>query len=154
MGRRYGVGGRSAATAATADIPGAVLWNASGAKSIYVVQAEWYKQGAATADNLALIRTSTRGTVGSTVTPDIDNDYSRQVAPASGCLLDLASFSAGPTVQGPHLKRTNLAAAIGAGIIWAFHDEPIHVPAGTGLAFVTPTAVILQAGDVAFEWDE
>ena len=125
--RRYGVGGRTTATAATADNVAAALWNASGSKSIEVVEVHCVKT-TATVDNHSLIRTSTRGTASTTVTPDADNDYTREVTPTP--CGPTWRLSAQPTVQGPALARTNLPAAVGAGFIWVF-DRPIKVPAGT-----------------------
>lgn len=150
---RYAVGGRTTATAATADNVAAALWNPSGSKSIEVVEVHLTKI-TATADNHSLIRTSTRGTQSTTVTPDADNAYNRQVTPASGAVLDVA-YSAQPTVQGPALARQNLPAAVGAGFMWVF-DRPIIVPAGTGLAIAVPTglSVAIVASDVTFVWDE
>jgi len=151
---RYAVAGRSAATAATADQSGAVLWNPHSTKIIEVTEIWWFKT-VATADNPAVIRTSTRGTTpGSTVTPDADNAFDRSATPQSGALLDLAAWATYPTVQGPYMHRENLPAAIGSGIVWAFPDDPIEIPPGTGLAVATPVATILQPGDVTFVWDE
>lgn len=151
---RYSVGGRTAATAATADQSGAALWNASTTKTIYCKEAHWFKS-AATADNEQLIRTTNRGTTpGSTATPDIDSDYNRAVAPVSGAVLDMAAWATYPTVAGPPLARTNLPAAVGAGVIWVFGGDGIAIPQSTGLAIGTPVATILQAGDATFVWDE
>lgn len=153
MANRYSVGGRSAATAATADHVAAALWNPHGSLSLYVHEVMIFKT-VATVDNHGLIRTSTRGTAGSTVTPDADNAYNRRATPPSGALLDLAAYSAQPTLQGPYMARSNLAAAIGAGFILVFGDQGIEVPFGTGLAIVTPPAVILQPSDFTFVWTE
>lgn len=151
---RYSTGGRSASTAATADQAGAALWNASTAKSIFAKEIHWFKTSA-TADGLQVIRTTNRGTTpGSTVTPDIDNDYNRAVAPVSGALLDLAAWATYPTVAGPPLARTNLPAAVGAGVMWVFGGDGIAIPQSTGLAVATPTALALIAGDVTFVWEE
>lgn len=151
---RYRVAGRTADTAATADHVAAALWNPSSVKGIYVEEVHWALVGA-TASNPGLIRTSTRGTTpGSTVTPDIDNDDAGALAPVSGALLDLAAWTTQPTVQGPYMMRTNIAAAAGAGFIWVFRDPGIFVKAGSGLAIATPVAVILQDSDVSFVWSE
>lgn len=148
---RYAVAGRAAATAATADNVGAALWNPAAAKGLKVVEVHWFKI-TATADNLGIVRISTRGTQTLTVTPDADNDYERLVVPATGALLDL-TYSAQPTLQTPYLKRINLPAAVGAGVMWVF-PIPIDVPFGTGLAIATPTAVVLQSADVTFVFDD
>lgn len=141
------VGGRSAATAATADHAAAAIWNPHASISLFVKEIAVVKT-VATADNHGLIRTTTRGTAGSTVTPDADNDDNRRGTNGPGALLDLAAFTVQPTLQTPYLARSNLAAAIGAGFIWVFDESGIEVPAGTGLAIVTPPAVILQPSDI------
>jgi len=150
---RYAVGGRSAATAATANHAAAALWNPSATKAIKVREI-WVFKTVATADNHALQRITARGTAGSTVTPDSSTcmDYPR-IAPQSGALLDLAAYTTQPTLTGVILARANLPAAIGSGFIWVF-AEPIVVPPGEGLAIITPVAVILQPSDFTFVWDE
>ncbi len=149
----YSAGGRmGGATAATDESVGAALWNPAANKRIYVLEVAWAKT-AATVDNPALQRSSTRGTQTVTVTPDIDNAWERDIAPPSGALLDL-DFSAEPTLQGPHLKAWNLPAAIGSGFIFSFPSPGICIPPGTGLAVVTHVAVILQVADCTFTWQE
>jgi hypothetical protein len=150
---RYAVGGRSAATAATADHVAAALWNPSSTKKIKVREI-WVFKTVATADNHALRRITARGTPGSTVTPDASNCFETpRVAPASGALLDLAAYTVQPTLTGVNLARANLPAAIGSGFIWVF-TEPIEIPPDEGLAITTPVATILQPSDFTFVWDE
>lgn len=149
----YSVGGRSVATAATDEIPAANFWNPATNKRLWVVEISVSKT-VATIDNPAIQRTSTIGTAGSTVTPDIDNALERDFAPPSGCTLGLSTFSVVPTAQGPHIKVWNLPAAIGGGFIFIFPGKGICVPPGTGLAVVTHVAVILQPLDINFVWEE
>ena len=151
MPQRYRVAGRTAATAATADNVGGALWNPHATKDIYLYEMHFFHI-TGTVDNEGLIRTSTRGTQTVTVTPDIDNDDDRLLAPISGAVLDV-TYSAQPTVQPPYMQRINLPAAIGAGYIWIF-ERGIRIPAGTGLALATPVAVVLQAGDLTVVWEE
>lgn len=152
MASRFSVGGRSAATAATQD-QGSHLWNPHASISVYVREV-WVFTATATAQNLELIRTSTIGTTpGTTVTPDIDNHFARRFAPISAAVLYLSTFATYPVVQGPALARGNLPAALGAGFIWVF-SEPIEVPAGTGLAVATATALAMVACDLTYVWDE
>ena len=152
--RGFSAGGRTAATAATANVAGAALWNASAVKAIFVTQISWAKT-VATADNLGIVRISTRGTAGSTVTPVQQNDNDYQAAPPSGALLDLASYSVQPTLisSTAYMFRWNMPASIGSGFILPLPDV-ITIPPGTGLCLVTPPAVILQPGDVSFFWRE
>lgn len=150
---RYAVGGRTAATAATANHAAAALWNLSATKAISVREI-WIFKSIATIDNHGLRRITARGTPGSTVTPDATTALNTpRITPQSGALLDLAVYTVQPTLAGVLLARANLPAAIGAGFIWVF-AEPIIIPPGEGLALITPEAVILQPSDVTFVWDE
>lgn len=154
MAREYSVGGRSAATAATANHVGAALWNASSTRALWVTQISWAKT-VATADNIALARISARGTAGSTVTPVQQNDATYDAAPPTGALLDLAAYSAQPTVisTAAYMWRWHMPAAIGAGFILPWPGA-LLVPPGAGLALLTPPATVLQPADVTFWWYE
>ena len=143
----------NAATTAAANDVAAHLWNASTTKTIYVREI-WYAKSAATADSIMLSRSTTIGTTpGATITPDIDNDTQRAVAPVSAAVLYTSNFATEPTLATPALAQTNLPAAIGAGFIWVF-NTPIAVPQTTGLALASPIATIIQIADVTFVWDE
>ena len=152
---RYSVGGRmNAATTAATDDVAFQLWNPSTTKTIYCQEVH-YAKTAATADGEKLIRSSARGaTPGATLTPDIDNDYNRAIAPVSACVLETANFATEPTLQGPALAQTNLPAAIGAGFLWVFGGDGIAIPQSTGLCVASPTAVIIQIADGTFVWEE
>jgi hypothetical protein len=152
--RGFSIGGRTVATAATANHAAAELWNPSATKGIYVTQIAWSKT-VATADNIGIVRSSARGTARSTVTPAQQNDADYQAAPPSGAVLDLSVFSVQPTLISAtaFMFRWNLPAAIGSGFILPLPD-PIFVPAGTGLVILTPAAVILQPADVTYFWRE
>jgi len=152
MPQRYSVSGRNAATGASADQAGAVLWNVSSAKTIYCREISGFTVSAV-AWALQLIRTSTRGTPGSTVTPDIDNDRDRLLSPPSTCVLDLGLFTVAPTVQGPAMARTHLGAVTGCAFGWVF-NPPIAIPAGTGLAIANVPATASPTMDFTFVWEE
>ena len=143
----YRVAGRTAASDATADHGVAVLWNASSARQIWIVEFAVFNTTAATAQ-LELVRISVRGTPGSTVTPDIDNDVEHSIAPVSGSVLDLSNYSVEPTVASPPLGRYFSAATIGAGKIWNFRAKPIAVRGGAGFGLVNADAVAVPAVDV------
>jgi hypothetical protein len=149
---RYGVAGRSGTTAATIDHCYGALFNPHATKDIFVILATYAKiTGSQTT---YAQRTSTRGTVGSTVTPDIDNDFDRLLAPISGAVLDLAAYSVQPTRQGPDCFRF-INAQSNAGVIhelW-FGDLGLRIPAGTGLGVFQGTAAAGQC-DLTFIWDE
>ena len=87
----HSVRGATAATAATADHAICALWNASSSRRIVVRELGIFKTGAGTAaDSLYLSRISARGTAGSTVTPDIDNDWAAASVAASGIIWPCA----------------------------------------------------------------
>lgn len=146
---------RTVATAATADLAVAALWNASSSVRIVVHEA-WVCTNAApaTGASIYLRRITARGTAGSTVTLTIENDSERLLAPPSGALLDASSYSVQPTfVTAGVLGGWTLAAAAGAGLILPF-PRGIVIPAGTGLAVVTGNAVAIPASDVTFVHEE
>lgn len=149
----YSVGGRSLATAVTANHCGCQLWNPSTTKGIYVTALSWFKT-VATVDNPSLQRSSAKGaTPTSTVTPDIDNAWDRDVIPPSGTILELATFTTQPTLAGPDLFKANLPAAVGSGFLVPFAGRGIFVPSATGLV-VMNNGVVLQPADVTFFWEE
>jgi len=152
MGSRYEVAGRSAATAGTINHAGAALWNPSTTKGIKIMEVWWFKR-VATADNIALQRITTKGTPASDVTPDIDNDLDKAVAPPSGFVLSLGAYSAQPTLSTPPLRQLNLPATVASGFKWVW-DKGLFIPQSTGVAFVSPDAVVLQPGDVTFIVDD
>lgn len=146
----HSVAGRTAATAATANHVGAQFWNPHASARMWVTAIDWCKATVATADGFTLRRSTARGTAGSTVTPDIDNSAERDNVNVAGILLDLAAFSAQPTLDASELWRWPLPAAIGSGVMKVFPGKGISVPFGTGLCIVTNGAVILQPADVTF----
>src|SRR6266576_3693993 len=96
---KYGVSSVTVATAATADLAIASLWNASTTRSIALKEVHVFKTTAGAADIAKIRRISARGTPGSTITPTIVNDYDRALAPASGALLDLNVYTVEPTKE-------------------------------------------------------
>ena len=147
----HNVSARTAATAATAGVCAANLWNPHASKRVEVTWYSWFKT-VATADNLAIARTTARGTATTTTTPTVENTYERDVVNVAGILLDTA-WSAQPTVVAAagYLNRWRGPAADGAGFIWPF-STPFCIPPGTGLAIIAASATILQPADVTFEF--
>jgi hypothetical protein len=152
MSLEYRVAGRSVvSTGAGADAVGCALWNPHATMDLTVDEIHFFNT-TATVSNPGVVRTTTRGTVVNSVTPDIDNHNERLLAPITGALLDL-DYSADPTVAGPYLQRYNIPAVIGSGMMLVF-GRGIRVPAGTGLALASPVAVALTAMDVTYVWHE
>jgi hypothetical protein len=151
----YALGGRTVATAATANHVAAQLWNPHATIPIFVRQF-WVCSTTAGVSNLAINRSNARGaTPTATVTPDIDSDMDDYVTPTSASVLELATFGTQPTLDSPAMYRWNLPGVIGAGFIFVF-DPPIKVSPGNanGLCLYTPVAVILPASDITVIWDE
>lgn len=148
------VAGRTTATAATANVAAAGIWNPHATARIRLREM-WVASTTAGVSNLGLLRTSARGTAtGRTVvlSENIGNDN----ASVSGFALDLA-YTVQPTYVSAtaYLGRWNLPGAIGAGVIITFPgDQGIAIYPGAGIALVTPTAVILPVSDVTFVVDE
>jgi hypothetical protein len=146
--------GFTAATAATADHAITTLWNPDSAKRIKLIEAGLFKAGAGTSgDSLYMIRTSTRGTAGTTVTPDADNAWDGDDIPSSGALMDLAAFSGQPTLQGPGLFGWVAGAASASGFIWPC-PRGIWIPPGKGIALCQRAATIWPTSEAYFEWEE
>lgn len=153
--RFFSVAGRSANTAATADHVAAQLWNPDATRGLWVVEIHVQKTSTATADSHGIVRSSARGaTPTTTVTPDLDNDFEREVTPDTGAVLELATFGTQPTLATPYLYRGVLPAAIGSAVQYVFPGDGIKVPFGTGLCVATPVAVILMASDFTFVFHE
>ena len=151
---RFRVAGRmNAATAATANHVAAQFWNPSANARPRIIEVHIVVTTAAAA-HISLQRSTARGaTPGATATPDIDNSDSRDVAPPSASVLELAAFGTQPTVDASSLQRWILPASIGAGIILPLPDG-VTVPPGTGLCVLTPVATAFPISDISFVWDE
>ena len=113
----------------------ASLWNPHSTRAILVLEVTgMMDESGGTGLNWLLRRITARGTPGSTITPDADNDRSMASAPPSGALLDLANYGANqPTFSSPDLKGlAPMSNNIGGGFLWPF-PEGIELPALTGL---------------------
>ena len=143
---RYVVGGKGAATAATADHAIAGIWNPSTSKRIKVLEVHAFLI-TAVAVEVVLRRTTARGTAGSTITPTSVNEMEQIANPPSGFLLDLAAFTVQPTLAGTtnDLHGAQIPAAIGAGIMWVMSGEGLEIPAGAGIALTSRVAAAAQA---------
>lgn len=152
--RSFILSDRTVATAATANHAGAQLWNPSSARSLFVTQIAWAKT-VGTVDGLGLVRSSARGTPGTSLTVVAQDDADADAAAPSGAILDKSVFTVQPTlVSGTaYMFRWNLPATIGSGFIVPMPD-PIRVPPGQGLVLVTLGNVILQPADATFWWRE
>ena len=150
----YHVRGFTAATAATADHAIASLWNPSATKRIKVVEFAIFKAGAGAAnDSLKLERITTKGTPGSTVTPDADNSAEADAVPDSGAVLDLAAFTVQPTRATPALFGWVAPAVAAAGLVYPF-PRGLTIPPGTGLAITQRAATAWPISEVSFVFED
>lgn len=85
---------------------------------------------AATATSLGLVRPATLGTASTTAAPQPSNPAD----PASGSLVGTA-WSAAPTIAATpvYLRRAQLVAAIGAGMVWPFAPGELWVSTASSL---------------------
>lgn len=154
MAEVFAARGRTAATATTANHVIAALWNPHATERITVTEIGLFKTAAGAAgDAVILQRTTTRGTPGSTITPAIQQGYERDVAPSSGALLDLAAFSAQPTLETGGLRGFVAAAVAASGIVFPL-PRGLVIPPGAGLALVQIAATAWPASEVYFEWED
>ena len=104
----------------------------------------------ATAADFKLVRLTTAGTPGTTITVDKQNTNSA----AAACVLANSYSVTGPTLADLGY-RCSLGAAIGSAFIWTFAGDGLVIPAGTangvGIVVENGTGQILQA---YFVWDE
>lgn len=152
MAAPYAVRGRTAATAATAGHVIAQLWNVSASHRIVVTEIGLFKTAAGAAgDAIQIQRSTARGaTPGSTATPGAANAYENDAAPPSGFVLELAAFTAQPTLATPGLKGWVAAAVAASGIVFPFPRE-LNVPPGTGICIVQVAATAWPVSEVWFE---
>lgn len=152
----YSVRGRNAATAATALHAVWGFWNPHSTQRIKVVSFSMFAQSTAPAAgwSVAFRRITARGTPGSTVTPGIVHHSTRGVAPPSGALLDLAAYSAQPTLEaGDIAPGFTFAAVQGSGIVYPIPGG-IEIPPGTGIACIQIPAQASVAFEISVTWLE
>lgn len=143
---RFVVSGRSTITP-TNLLPGVSLYATAGVRAKVVEVAIF--NTTATAFLAALVRLTTAGTQGAGLT-EVAEDSPDHTALATG----FAGHTAGPTIGG-ELRRADLGAAIGSGVIWTFSEKGIVIPAATaqGIGIIVPTGTG-QVFDYSLTWDE
>lgn len=142
--------GKTAATTATIDHAIFQVWNPSTTKRLQVVAMSVFKITAGAADEPVIRRTTARGTAGSTVTPTSVHQTEQIAAPPSGWLLDLAAFSAQPTLAALGLDGAVVPGAIGTGYVWIFDDRnPLEIPSANGIAVCTGIALAFPVSRVS-----
>lgn len=104
---------------------------------------------AATAFVAGLIRLTNATGVGAGLTEVSEDDTDHTIV-ATG----FAGHTGDPGL-GTELRRSSLGAAIGAGIIWTFSEQGLHIPSGTanGVGIYCPSGTG-QTFDYTILWDE
>lgn len=147
---RYTAGGGTAASAATDAHAIFQVWNPSSTKRIRLLEIGISCFAAPGAGAGFVLRRSTaRGTAGSTVTPSAEHSYQRDAAPDSGWLLDLAAFSAQPTLASGELGPGWVFAAVTAsGIVYPIPGGNLEIPPGTGIVVANRAAIAFPTAEV------
>jgi hypothetical protein len=148
----YGAAARTGATAVTIDHCAGALWNPHATKSIQVWMLTLSRTAAA--NQWYVQRITAKGTPGSTVTPVIDNDFDRLLAPISGAVIDLAPYSVQPTKAPPDYFRP-MSGQNNPGVsqeLW--FEGGLRLPAGTGLGLFAGIGGTANVFDLSFMWDE
>lgn len=155
--RAFSVAGRSVGTSAAADQCICNLWNPDATRSIWVHE---FAFGGLTnnsaLDPLRFCRTTTLGNnPTTTVTPDLDNDFEREISPITAVTLRLSGFTTQPVLAVPELYRLSFPIT-GAphALTWVFPRGGIRIPPGTGLALATTGAVAQSGCDITFRFVE
>ena len=149
---RYGLGARTGTTALNINDCVAAVWNPHATKDLNIILMTF----ARTANVVGCYaqRITTRGTPGSTVTGDIDNDFDRLLAPISGLELNLAAFSVQPTRAAPdYFRFMPTQNNPGPTQELYFGEDGLKIPAGTGLGLFQTTGTA-GSGDISVVWDE
>lgn len=157
-GRFWTIGGRSGVLAAAANEVPAQIWNPSGTRSFWVMEIT-YSQDTNPAvgfPGLKLCRSTTAGTSpNSTQTPDLDNDWSRQITPHTGAVAYFGNFTTEPTLTSPPLYRCHFPdGGVAQTVTWLFPGNGIRVRPGTGLAIATVGTTALSASAFSFRFRE
>lgn len=152
----YTARGRTTTTTAAADNAVATLWNPHSTHRIKVIAISICVAIAPSAGSTPKLRRVTaRGTPASTVNPGIAQHSERSIAPPSGALLDLGTYSAQPTFDTGDLGFGWVLAAVAAsGIVYPLPANGIIIPPGAGLCIATGSAVAIPASDITFTWLE
>lgn len=155
MASPYYVNVAPADTAATDAHCIVEIWNPASARSIVLWEFSYFAVGTPGAGMGFVTRRSTaRGTAGSTVTPTAEHHGRRQAAPDTAFVIDLAAFSAQPTLAAGELAPCWVAPAVSASGLILPIPRGIEIPAGTGLCFVNRAAIIFQDGEWGFVIEE
>ena len=154
----YSVRGRNAATTANADHAIWGFWNPHSTQRIRVVSFAMWAQTAVGVATFAvrLRRTSARGTPGSTVTANSSSDSKLGAAPLSGALLDLAAYSAQPTLLASAVDFTigfTLSTTVAAGFVYPVPGG-IEIGPGAGIAMIQVPATISAIYEITLTWLE
>lgn len=146
----YTISGITVATAATDAHCILEVWNPHSTRPVTVKEIMFLATTAPAAGAGFVTRRSTaKGTAGSTITPTIEHHTERLAAPDTAFTLEIAAFSAQPTLAAGELGPAWLfPATIASGaLIPVVTPVGIRIPGGQGLCFVNRAAVIFPVSE-------
>ena len=145
---RYSCSARTT-NAPTSTLPGLSLYAIANVE-LFVLEVSVYNT-TTTACAVSLCSFTTAGTQGTGLTEAKQNPNS--VTP-SGTGFQSHTGTA-PTIGSDRIKAAEIAAAVGAGVVWSFIDEPLNIPQGTanGIGILCPVGTG-QIVTVEFVWRE
>lgn len=155
--RTFSIAIRSGTTTAAADELLCNLWNPSSSRSLWVLEYQCHLSGVIAAlDPWRFCRTTTIGTnPGGVATPDLDNDWEREITPQTGAVLYISNWTTEPVLALPELVRyATPTTSSNHGCTWLFGEEGIRVPPGTGLGVSTTGAVAAPQVEQSFRFRE
>ncbi len=134
----------------TATVAGAAIVDlATTATDRIRVREIGFSSTAATAAQVGLIRSSAIGTRTSPVT-GLAGDFSEP----AGTGTVATAWSVAPTLVATYLRRFNLPAAIGAGLIWSFGPNDLLIPVSGSLVLANFGVAANPIMDVYLVWEE
>ncbi len=145
---RFTLSGRTNITPTT-TLPGVSLYATAGVRPRVVELCMW--NTTATACTMAWVALTTAGTQGTSLASSIHKDSDENMTPIA---TPFNGHTVAPTL-GAEIRRADLGAAIGSGVIWTFGDGGVVIPAGTanGIGLICSTGTG-QVVDYHITWDE
>lgn len=146
---QYEVGFQSAAAAASAW-----YFDLAPTNDVHLLELH-LMTNAATASAVQLFRTTALGTRTTPTTPT-GAQCSIDAVAQNPTLSFATAWSVNPTNAGNALRRFNISASIGAGIIWTWYSAAggLRIPAGGSLVVFNPGGAAGSALNVTAVWEE
>jgi len=145
-------GRQAASSGAVIDNVAGSIWNPHATARVILKEIH-IANSVATVAHIGVKRTTTRGaTPAASFTAAIANTDQRDIVDPAGLALEVAGFGTQPAVEGSYIQRWAIPAAIGAGVMFVFAN-PLTIPAGTGVAIVSATALLTPIMDYTIVYE-